>query len=131
MAQEYLNSHLKGISHSVGREMAGSSHTLTCCLSKPRSNLEAGRKQLRVWLQYVCSVLEESLYSSFGLLMVLLKSARYIHGLYTDYVRKIMESVSTSIKSLKTRLAKEDFYWVEYESIEDPVYKFERILNDF
>ena len=27
-------------------------HTLTCCLSKLRSSLEAGKKLLRVWLKY-------------------------------------------------------------------------------
>ena len=40
------------------KEIAGSGHTLTCCLSKLRSSLEAGKKQLRVWLQYVCNVAE-------------------------------------------------------------------------
>lgn len=52
MAQENLESYLTGISHSVGREMAGYSHTLPCCLSKLRSSLEAGKKQHRIWLQY-------------------------------------------------------------------------------
>lgn len=44
------------------KEMAGSSHTPACCLSKPRSSLEAGKKQRRVWLQYVCGV-EEMLFN--------------------------------------------------------------------
>ena len=38
------------------KEMASSSHTLPCCVSKLRSSLEAGKKQLRVWLQYVSDV---------------------------------------------------------------------------
>jgi len=42
----------------VGKEMAGCSHTLASCLSKLRSRQEAGKKQLRVWLQYGCSVTE-------------------------------------------------------------------------
>lgn len=46
------------ISQGVVKEMAGSSHTLACCLSKLRSSLQAGKKQPRVWLQYGCSVAE-------------------------------------------------------------------------
>ena len=46
-------------SFGFGKEMAGSSHTLACCLSKLRSSLEAGKKQIRVWLQYVCGVKED------------------------------------------------------------------------
>ena len=42
MAQENLKSYLTGIRHSAASVMAGSSHTLTCCLSKPRSSLEYG-----------------------------------------------------------------------------------------
>ena len=40
------------------KEMAGSSHTPASCLSKLRSSLEAGKKQLRVWLQYACGKTE-------------------------------------------------------------------------
>ena len=36
--------------------MAGYSHIPACCLSKLGSSLGAGKKQLRVWLEYVCSV---------------------------------------------------------------------------
>jgi len=59
-------SYISGISHSVASEMAGHSHTQVCCLSKLRSSLGAGKKQLRVWLEYVCSMAEMLLYSSFG-----------------------------------------------------------------
>jgi hypothetical protein len=45
-------------SFGSAKEMAGSSHTLACCLSKLRSSLQAGKKQPRVWLQYVCNVAE-------------------------------------------------------------------------
>jgi hypothetical protein len=75
--------HLTCIRH-IGKEMAGSIHTLTCCLSKLRSSLEAGKKQLIVWLQYVCGVTEmfldepsgraERLYPSFGAPLVFLWS---------------------------------------------------------
>ena len=41
MAQGNLKSYLTSISHSAGTEMAGSNHTLSCCLSKPRNSLEA------------------------------------------------------------------------------------------
>ena len=64
MAQENLELYFVGIRHSVGKEMAGSRHTLTSCLSKFRSSLEAGKKQLRIWLQYVCDVAKVLLYSS-------------------------------------------------------------------
>ena len=66
MERENLKSYLTGISHSVASEMAGSSHTLGLLMSKLRSSLEAGRKQPRVWLEYVCSVAEVLLYPSFG-----------------------------------------------------------------
>ena len=72
MTKERLKSYLVGISHTVSKEMAGSSHTLSCCLSKLRSSLGAGKKQPRVWLEYVCSVDEVLLYSSFGAPLVLL-----------------------------------------------------------
>lgn len=54
------------LNHEVAMEMAGSSHTLSRCLSKPRSSLEAGKKQPIVWLQYVCGVTEMLLYTSFS-----------------------------------------------------------------
>lgn len=56
------------LNHSVAKEMAGSNHTP----AKLRSSLEAGKKQLRVWLQYICSVTEMFLYSSFNVPLVLL-----------------------------------------------------------
>ncbi len=68
MAQEDLKSYLTG----VASVMADSSYTLTCCLSKHRSSLEAGKKQPRVWLQYACSVTEMLLYSSYGAPLVFL-----------------------------------------------------------
>ena len=66
MERENLKSYLTGISHSVCKEKAGYSHTPGCYLSKLRSSLEAGKKQLRVWLQYVNSMTEVFLYPSFG-----------------------------------------------------------------
>lgn len=56
----------------VGKEMARCSHTPACCLSKLRSSLEAGKKQLRVWLQYANRVAEVLLYSSFGVPLAVL-----------------------------------------------------------
>ena len=52
------------------------------------------------------------------------------HPQYIIY-SKIKETVSPAIESLKVRLAKEDVYWVDYESIEDLANKFERDLNDY
>lgn len=72
MTKERLKSYLVGISHTVSKEMAGSSHTPACCLSNLRSSIKAGKKQPRVWLQYVCSVSEVLLYSSFDAPLVLL-----------------------------------------------------------
>ena len=57
--------YILGISQGVVKEMAGYSHTPASCLSKLRSSLEAGKKQLRVWLQYVCGLTELLLYPSF------------------------------------------------------------------
>ena len=54
-----------------GKEMAGYSHTLPCCVSQLRSSLEASKKQLRIWLQYVCGVTEMLLYTCFGAPLVL------------------------------------------------------------
>ena len=64
MTKERLKSYLTGISHTVSKEMSGSSHTLSCYLSKLRSSIKAGKKQPRVWLQYACGVTEVLLYSS-------------------------------------------------------------------
>lgn len=63
-----------GISHNVASEIASSIHTPVCCLGKLRSSLEAGKKQLRVWLEYFCSVAKMLLYSSFGALLMFLCS---------------------------------------------------------
>lgn len=52
------------------------------------------------------------------------------HPQYIIY-SKITESESPAIESLKARLAKEDVYWVDYETIEDLANKFERDLNDY
>ncbi|MBR6591804.1 MAG: hypothetical protein IKK81_04170 [Prevotella sp.] len=72
MVHESLKSYLASISHNIASVMIGSSHTLPCCLSKPKSSLEAGKKQLRVWLQYVCSVAKMLLHPSFGAPLVFL-----------------------------------------------------------
>lgn len=76
--------YISGISHSVALILAAYSHTLGLLTSKLRSSLEAGKKQLRVWLQYVCGVTETLLYPSFRVPLVLLwshygdsKMARY------------------------------------------------------
>ena len=61
--------YFSGKSHSAVSKMAGSRHTLTCCLSEVRSSLEAGKKQPRVWLEYSCDVPEVLLYPSFGALL--------------------------------------------------------------
>lgn len=68
-----LNSdkHLAYFRQGVGKEMAGFIHTPTSCLSKLRSSLESGKKQPKVWLQYICSVTELLLNSSFGRPLVL------------------------------------------------------------
>lgn len=52
------------------------------------------------------------------------------HPQYIIY-SKIKESGSRAIEILKARLAKEDVYWVDYESMEDLAVKFERDLNDY
>lgn len=94
MAKEKLKSYLTGISHTIGKEMAGSSHTPACCLSKLRSSLEAGKKQFRVWLQYGGSVTGGLLYPSFCAPFVFLRSsfdeweeARFIYGKHTEVSR--------------------------------------------
>ena len=48
-------------SFGAAKEMAYSSHTIACCLSKPRVWVEDGKSMLRVWLQYACGVEEEFL----------------------------------------------------------------------
>lgn len=72
MAQEHLKSYLIGISRSIAPVMLGCCHTLASSLSKPRSSLEAGKKQPRVWLEYISDVAKMLLYPSFGALIVLL-----------------------------------------------------------
>lgn len=72
MERVNLISYLTGISHSVGKGMAGISHAPACCVSKHRSSLEAGKKQLRVWLVYACGVTEVLLYPSFRVPLVFL-----------------------------------------------------------
>jgi len=74
MERENLKSYLTGISHSVASEMAGSSHTLGLLMSKLRSSLEAGKKQPRVWIEYVSSQVKMLLYSSFCAPLVFLRS---------------------------------------------------------
>lgn len=66
-----------GISHNVASEMASSIHTPACCLSKPRSSLGAGKKQPRVWLDYVCCVAKMLLYSSLVFPLVFLWSSLF------------------------------------------------------
>ena len=87
--------YITGISHIVALEMARSIHTPARCLSKPRSSLGAGKKQPRVWLDYVCCVAKMLLYPSFGAPLVLLWSpygesedARYIHGGFSEPSRR-------------------------------------------
>lgn len=62
------------INYSVASVIADSSHTLDGSLSKLRSCLEAGKKQFRVWQQYVCGVIKMLLYSFFRVPLVLLLS---------------------------------------------------------
>lgn len=64
--------YLAYLKQGVGREMARCSHTPTFCLGKLGSSIKAGKKQLRVWLQYVCDMAEMLLYSSFDSPLVLL-----------------------------------------------------------
>ena len=64
-----------GICHNVASEMASSIHTPACCLSKLRSSLEAGKKQLRVWREYFCSVVKMLLYPSLVFPLVFLWSS--------------------------------------------------------
>ena len=66
--------YITDISHSVASEMVAFSHTLGLLMSKLRSCLEAGKKQPRVWIEYVCSVAKMLLYPSFGAPLVFLGS---------------------------------------------------------
>lgn len=66
--------YISGISHSVALILAAYSHTLGLLMSKLRSSLEAGKKQPRVWIEYVCSVAKMLLYPSFGAPSVFLYS---------------------------------------------------------
>ena len=80
MAHKDLKSYQTGISHSVGKEMAGSCHTSPRSMSKYRSSLEAGKKQLRVWLEY-------ALYPRM-LCRCYTDVARYIHAGLSEKVRR-------------------------------------------
>lgn len=73
----------------IGNEMAGSGHTPACCLSKLRSSLEAGMKQLRVWLQYRWSMVEGLHYSDLCLFI----KAQCIHSTYMEIIRRVLEWV--------------------------------------
>lgn len=66
--------YISGVNQDVVKEMAGSIHTLGLLMSKLRSSLEAGKKQPRVWIEYVCSVAKMLLYPSFGAPLVFLGS---------------------------------------------------------
>lgn len=95
MERENLKSYLTGISHSVVSEMVAYSHTSALLMSKLRSSLEAGKKQPRVWLQYVLSMANVLFYQSFGAPLVLHWSTfgvtgdtRYIHGGCTEILQR-------------------------------------------
>ena len=90
MERENLKSYLTDISHSVASVMVGFSHTLPCCLSKPRSSLEAAWKQLRVWLEYTWSMAEVFFYLFFGCPLVF---PRYYFG-DCEMVRSELEGSS-------------------------------------
>ncbi len=90
MAQEYFKSHLTGISQNVSKEMASSSHTLACYVSKTRSSLEASKKLPRVWQEPAWCVAKAFLSSSFDAPLAFHSSPYgesvdvwYIHGGYT------------------------------------------------
>ena len=53
---------ITGFRQRDGKEMAGSSHTLSCCLSMPRSRVEAGKKQAKRSLDYGYSMAKVLLY---------------------------------------------------------------------
>lgn len=84
-----------------GKMLAYYCHTVPCCLSKPGSSLEAGKKQPRVWLEYACGATKVLLRSSFGAPLVLLWSpfsitddTHHIHGGNTE-VSRMMYATST------------------------------------
>ncbi len=94
--------YILGISQGVVKEI-GSRHTLACCLCKLRSCLEAGKKQPRVWLEYVCDVEAVHLYPSFAARLVhlwspfdVMEDIRYIHGGYVEVSRWI-RATSTEV----------------------------------
>jgi len=72
MVHENSKSYFSCFRQDVDKMLAGFSHTLGLLMSKLRSSLEAGKKQLRVWLEYACSVTEVLLYPSFGAPIVFL-----------------------------------------------------------
>ena len=76
-------------SFGSAKEMTDFSHTLACCLSKLRSSLEAGMKQLRVWLQYRWSMVEGLHYSDLCLFI----KAQCIHSTYMEIIRRVLEWV--------------------------------------
>lgn len=68
-----IKSQIASCNHTVPLEKA-SFRPLFCCLSKLRSSLEAGKKQQTiVWLEYICSIIEAFLHSSFCVPIVLLR----------------------------------------------------------
>ena len=102
MARESLNVTPRSAlgRYSATSEMTGYWHTLICCLSTPIGSLEAGKKRLRVWLQYACNVTEMSLYFSIVLLVLLWspygdsEDARYIHGRSSELSRRCHGALS-------------------------------------
>ena len=66
--------YISGVNQDVVKEMAGSIHTIGLLTSKLKSSLEEGKKQSRVWIEYVCSVTKMLLYPSFRVPLVLLLS---------------------------------------------------------
>lgn len=93
MEQENLVSFLTGGSRGVASMLAGSNHTLPYCLSKPISSLGAGKKQLKVWQDFVCNVAKMLLYPSFGVPLVHLR-CHYCGVEDECYIRGCNEEVS-------------------------------------
>ena len=58
--------HVYGIMKRATSKMNHSTHTLSILMKQLRSSLEAGKKQPRVWLDYVCCVAKMLLSPSFG-----------------------------------------------------------------
>ena len=98
--------------HSVAKEMSSYRHAIACCLSKLRSDIRAGKKQLRVWLQYACSVSEVLLHPSVAPLVLLRYSigftedVRYIHGRCTEVPRCCDESLTLVSRRCNENLTK-------------------------